>query len=264
MLVAASLALVLVVGGLLFAVARPGRDATRRRAQRDVPAAVVPASADSTRAAVSCAVPASTDSAPAAPGELVVQLDARGTVFVDEDVVVEGTDRVRIRVAPCTHMVRALHPEFPARTWKKVNVTAGQVVSLRHEFFAAARDSAAAPVGLSAVVPQRFEHVVGLTFLLRRAGDVRVEIFDGQGILVKRLEVLDAAPGRLLVTWDGRDAAGRKGPSGIYEARFQGPDFAGRAPLVRGRVTPLPVDTPLRDPSPRREGVTGMSTFGLR
>jgi hypothetical protein len=52
-------------------------------------------------------------------------------------------------------------------------------------------------------------------------GDVRLELYDARGRLVRTLVSGRRDPGRQEAVWNGRDAAGRRVPSGVYFARLR-------------------------------------------
>ncbi|MHB8080062.1 MAG: LVIVD repeat-containing protein [Candidatus Krumholzibacteriia bacterium] len=52
-------------------------------------------------------------------------------------------------------------------------------------------------------------------------GDVRLELYDARGRLVRTLVAGRQAAGRQATVWDGRDDAGRRVPSGVYFARLR-------------------------------------------
>ena len=92
-------------------------------------------------------------------------------------------------------------------------------VSVNGAYAVAAPDVPAAPE-LAAPEPNPFNPAVTLRFSLPREGlSPRLEIFDQRGQRVRTLPVADRA-GEQAVRWDGRDAAGRALPSGVYFARF--------------------------------------------
>ncbi len=71
-------------------------------------------------------------------------------------------------------------------------------------------------------VPNPFNPRTELAFELDRPGNVRLDIFDARGRLVRRLvrgEVLEA--GRHEVVWDGRDSSGQTAAAGVYLARLR-------------------------------------------
>jgi hypothetical protein len=57
---------------------------------------------------------------------------------------------------------------------------------------------------------------VGLTFGLSRSGSARLRVFDPSGRLVRTLVDATLPAGAHVTSWDGRDAAGRLVPSGVY------------------------------------------------
>ncbi len=74
------------------------------------------------------------------------------------------------------------------------------------------------PVRLSAAPnPLRTSSVVSLA--VRRAGELRVEVFDGTGQVVRVLWSGRAAPGSLALKWDGADSAGTRVGTGVYFIR---------------------------------------------
>ncbi len=70
---------------------------------------------------------------------------------------------------------------------------------------------------------------------LPRAAAVSVRLYDLRGALVRELQAGDLPAGRRVLTWDGRDRAGRLAASGVYlvRARVEGRTLAGRVVLVR-------------------------------
>jgi hypothetical protein len=59
-----------------------------------------------------------------------------------------------------------------------------------------------------------------LTFTLPSRGEVRMDVFDLAGRLVRTLERGTLAAGPHRVTWDGLDAVGAPAPPGIYFVRL--------------------------------------------
>jgi hypothetical protein len=79
-----------------------------------------------------------------------------------------------------------------------------------------------APAALGQNHPNPFSPGTTISFSLQRSETVTLEIFDGQGRLVRRL--LAAAPfgaGPHEIAWDGRDAAGAPLASGLYFATLR-------------------------------------------
>ena len=67
---------------------------------------------------------------------------------------------------------------------------------------------------------------------LDAAGPVRVDVFDLAGRHVRTLAVGTAVNGRLLVSWDGRDEAGRERAAGGYLLRVSWPGGSARGRLL--------------------------------
>ena len=63
-----------------------------------------------------------------------------------------------------------------------------------------------------------------LRFALERPGQVRLEVYDGRGRLVRSLLQARLEAGPHAWRWDGRDLRGRPAASGTYVARLVTPD----------------------------------------
>jgi hypothetical protein len=81
--------------------------------------------------------------------------------------------------------------------------------------------------------PNPFRPATVLTVELPRAGRTRVEIFDLQGRLVKRLHEGWLPAGRHGVAWDGADAGGRRASAGVYFARIESNGWRASQRLVK-------------------------------
>lgn len=68
--------------------------------------------------------------------------------------------------------------------------------------------------------PNPFNPRVSLAMEVPTTGSVRLELYDLRGRLVAQLFDGILPEGRHQVTWDGKDAAGRPAPSGVYFARL--------------------------------------------
>ncbi|MCB1184723.1 T9SS type A sorting domain-containing protein [bacterium] len=80
--------------------------------------------------------------------------------------------------------------------------------------------------------PNPFNPVTRIRFELPAAGRVQLAVYDVAGRVVRHLADEGFAAGSHEVTWDGRDAAGRAAPSGLYLYRLEA---AGHA--LTGRMT---------------------------
>ena len=79
--------------------------------------------------------------------------------------------------------------------------------------------------------PNPFRDATRLRFALSRAGSVRFEVFDASGRLVRAEELVERAVGWQEHPFDGRDADGRRLPSGNYLYRL-----IANEEQVRGRI----------------------------
>jgi hypothetical protein len=76
----------------------------------------------------------------------------------------------------------------------------------------------AAPVRVS-VAPNPLVTSSAVRLAVRRAGDLRVEVYDGTGQVVRVLSSGRAAPGHVVLNWDGADSAGVRVSTGVYFVR---------------------------------------------
>lgn len=70
------------------------------------------------------------------------------------------------------------------------------------------------------VHPNPFNPKTTLRFDVPRATEIRLDLIDPSGRLLRRLAEGRCEPGEQVFHWDGRDAEGRELPSGIYLARL--------------------------------------------
>jgi hypothetical protein len=85
---------------------------------------------------------------------------------------------------------------------------------------AGAPEEASARFALGPARPNPSSGPLRIRFSLERGGAARLEIFDVQGRVVRRLVEGALAAGPHAVTWDGRDDAGRPAASGLYFYRL--------------------------------------------
>jgi hypothetical protein len=69
--------------------------------------------------------------------------------------------------------------------------------------------------------PNPFQRTTTIRFVLPEAGDVRLEVYDLSGRLVRRLLGQPQPAGNRTVAWDGVDDAGRRVSAGVYVLRFE-------------------------------------------
>jgi len=83
--------------------------------------------------------------------------------------------------------------------------------------------------------PNPFNPRVELSFALAKAGAVRLEVYDVRGRRVRTLVEERYPVGNHAVVWEGEDDAGSAVASGVYFARFTGPDrtITHRLALIR-------------------------------
>jgi glucose/arabinose dehydrogenase len=98
----------------------------------------------------------------------------------------------------------------------------------------------AAPQGARTAIPlasrpNPFSATTELSFRLTAQGYVRLELLDLSGRMVRRLLDASVPAGEHRERWDGRDAAGRAVPPGVYLARFESPQGVGTQRLLRLR-----------------------------
>ena len=72
-----------------------------------------------------------------------------------------------------------------------------------------------------AVGPNPFRATLGVRLTLARSGETVVEVLDVSGRLVQRLHAGALEAGSTSLVWDGRDASGRRAPSGLYLVRVR-------------------------------------------
>ncbi len=110
-----------------------------------------------------------------------------------------------------------------ARSWIERPTEAPQLLAALHgdpDFPATGAVQAALPRrGLLWPNPVRAGGVVSLAFDLATEARVALEVFDVRGRAVSAVAARTEPAGRRLLSWDGRDDAGRAAPAGIYFLR---------------------------------------------
>lgn len=84
-------------------------------------------------------------------------------------------------------------------------------------------------------MPNPFRAETELRFVQPRPGDAQLAIYDATGRLARRLALGEGPAGERRLAWDGRDAAGRELPSGVYLFRLRagGEEQQGRLVKLR-------------------------------
>jgi hypothetical protein len=109
------------------------------------------------------------------------------------------------------------------------------MLALEYRFAPTGVETPWQPAGLTASAwPNPFRESVQLRLALPAAGAYRATIYDAQGRL-QRVLGGEAAAGELGLLWDGRDAAGRVAPAGLYFVRIAsgGAEWRGRVLRLR-------------------------------
>ena len=83
--------------------------------------------------------------------------------------------------------------------------------------------------GLDQNLPNPFNPKTRISYTLAQAGEIRLEVFDPEGRLLRILDEGMRGAGRHEAFWDGRDETGRGQASGVYFYRLSGVD----QPLTR-------------------------------
>jgi len=98
-----------------------------------------------------------------------------------------------------------------------------------------ARDGVPGAAGIVSLYPNPANPLVTIRFQISQPGEVRLDIYDLKGALVRALQTESLSAGEHVVQWDGRDAGGRDAPSGAYLFRFRagGARETGKVMLVR-------------------------------
>lgn len=94
----------------------------------------------------------------------------------------------------------------------------------------------AAGLGVQPNVPNPFRDATAIRLAVDRAGvTIAIDLYDVRGRHLRRLNTRVERPGLVEVPWDGRDAAGRLAPSGVYLYRASGGGkvVSGRLVLLR-------------------------------
>jgi hypothetical protein len=87
-------------------------------------------------------------------------------------------------------------------------------------------------LALGPSAPNPFGEATWIPFTLERAGAVTLRVHDAAGRLVRTLMAAERGRGVHRAGWDGRDAAGRRVPAGVYYLRLTGPGATASRPVV--------------------------------
>ena len=81
-------------------------------------------------------------------------------------------------------------------------------------------------------MPNPATHGSTLHFELEESSDVRLEVFDVLGRVVRAFTFDDRSAGPYAVSWDSRDQRGRKVSAGVYWIKLTAGALVGRERLV--------------------------------
>ncbi len=73
--------------------------------------------------------------------------------------------------------------------------------------------------------PNPFNPETVISYSIKDAGAVKLEIYNLKGQLVKQLVNVDQAAGHYQVNWNGKDSSGRPCSSGVYYYRLSAPKY---------------------------------------
>ena len=175
-------------------------------------------------------------------GSIVVQWDVSRDVTGATFTVyreIPGGERERVSDAPLSGgptfaFVDHDPPSGEVFYWLRAGAPDGSA-----EWLGPVRVAAGSPAGarLALAIDGRnpFRANCTLSYVLPRAGDVRLTIHDLRGAVVRTLVGAVESEGAHVATWDGRDDAGRAMPAGIYLARIESQRETRTAKLLRMR-----------------------------
>lgn len=79
---------------------------------------------------------------------------------------------------------------------------------------------------LLAAYPNPFNPSTTIPYSVKEAGEVKIQIFNLKGQLLRSFESMHSSPGHYRIIWDGKDASGRSLASGIYYYRMSCGDYS--------------------------------------
>lgn len=85
---------------------------------------------------------------------------------------------------------------------------------------------------LFSAFPNPFNPSTNLRYSMKEAGDVRIDVFNAKGQLLKSFNNNHNAPGYYQVNWDGRDANGRQVSTGVYFYRMTSGKYTATKKMV--------------------------------
>jgi len=88
---------------------------------------------------------------------------------------------------------------------------------------------------LFSAFPNPFNPSTNLRYSLKEAGDVRIDVFNLKGQILKSFENVYQQPGYYQIAWDGRDADGREVGAGIYFYRMTSGKYSATKKMVMAK-----------------------------
>jgi hypothetical protein len=147
---------------------------------------------------------------------------------VDGDPLLRDPEALDFRLSLGSAAIDAGDPQLPGDP----DGTVADVGPYWFDQTAVTAPPGAGRLALSPAAPNPFNPRTTLRLRLGSAGPVTVEILDARGRRIRTLVDGTLPAGEHLLTWDGRDGAGRGVVSGVYRARARTPDEV----RVRGLV----------------------------
>jgi hypothetical protein len=68
--------------------------------------------------------------------------------------------------------------------------------------------------------PNPFNPNTNIRYQLEKPGDVKIDIYNARGQLVRSFSSYHAAAGYYQINWDGRDSSGKAVSSGVYQYKM--------------------------------------------
>ena len=127
-----------------------------------------------------------------------------------------------------TYSVTAAATGFGDQTINGVVVNVNQTTTLNFVMQVTANQDNVVPVAATALIgnyPNPFNPSTTISYSVKDAAPVRVEIFNGKGQLIRTLVNAIQPSGYYNAVWNGRDDAGKTVASGVYLVRMHAGDY---------------------------------------
>ncbi len=133
------------------------------------------------------------------------------------------------------HDVTCTAANYVPQTITGVTVTQNQTTTVNFVMYGVDSDDPLVPVvatALNGAWPNPFNPETTLSYSVKDASQVRLEIYNSRGQLVRTLVDDDLASGHYKAVWNGRDEHGRSVSSGVYLCRMRAGQYQGQIKLV--------------------------------